>query len=277
MPKYDKTKSIKPDVIKQKHHVSQDNYKTSVEQFYGDGQHSAPVGDTPFQPPIMTHLEMISDAGSVEERAHVMSYLQQSYGNRYVQRLLKSRTLQAKLTISDPNDVYEQEADRFSDVVQRSTTSVIQLAEGESEDIYADMEPSTEVPDLTKGTVDQVRTAIVNARLQKAIDLILTEVQDSKMPNLSKCQPPTIEYDTVELKAGHTSCVYYPDDNTVGSIRVTLGKQAFATVSYLYSTMMHEYEHVDQYLADPKGAATNPGMGDFISYTWEIYHAQEPV
>jgi hypothetical protein len=230
----------------------------------------------------MAHIEMLSEATSVEERAKVMSHLQQSYGNKYVLRLLNFRTSQTKLVISDTNDTYKQEADRFSDVVQHRKTSAIQLVdgddpyeEGEAEDIYAEMEPSTEVPDLTKGTVDQVRTAIVNVNLQKAIDLILAEVQDSKMPNLSQCQPPTIEYDAAFPYAGCTNCAYYPDDNTVGSIRVTVGKKAFATVSYLYSTMMHEYEHVNGYLTDPKSTRANPGMTEFIAYSWEIYHAQE--
>jgi hypothetical protein len=280
--KHDKVSSKKPDATEQKSHISQDNYKTSVEQFFSGGQHSAPAGDTPFQPPIMAHLEMLSEATSVEERAKVMSHLQQSYGNRYVLRLLNSKILQSKLPISDPNNVYEQEADRFSDIVQHSKTSAIQKVDGddpyeesEVEDIYAEMEPSTEVPDLTKGTVDQVRSAIVNTRLQDAIDLILTEVQDSKMPNLSQCQPPTIEYDAAFPYAGCTNCAYHPEDNTVESIRVTVGKKAFATVSYLYSTMMHEYQHVNGYLTDPKSTRANSGMTEFIAYSWEIYHAQE--
>jgi hypothetical protein len=41
-------------------------------------------------------------------------YLQRTIGNRAVQRLIKSRALQAKLGISQPNDMYEQEADRIA-------------------------------------------------------------------------------------------------------------------------------------------------------------------
>ena len=40
-------------------------------------------------------------------------------GNHYLQRLLQSRMLQAKLTVSDPGDAFEQEADRVADRVMR--------------------------------------------------------------------------------------------------------------------------------------------------------------
>jgi Domain of unknown function (DUF4157) len=43
--------------------------------------------------------------------------LQRSHGNQYVQRLLRSRRMQAKLTISEPGDQYEQEADRVAETV----------------------------------------------------------------------------------------------------------------------------------------------------------------
>jgi len=46
-------------------------------------------------------------------------HLQQILGNQAVQRLLESSTIQAKLTISQPNDIYEQEADRVADQVMQ--------------------------------------------------------------------------------------------------------------------------------------------------------------
>ena len=45
--------------------------------------------------------------------------LAQRLGNHYLQRLLQSRVLQAKLTVSDPGDPFEQEADRVADQVMR--------------------------------------------------------------------------------------------------------------------------------------------------------------
>ena len=45
-------------------------------------------------------------------------------GNHYLQRLLQSRVLQAKLTVSDPGDAFEQEADRVADQVSGSAGSL---------------------------------------------------------------------------------------------------------------------------------------------------------
>ncbi|HWQ48747.1 MAG TPA: DUF4157 domain-containing protein [Methanosarcina sp.] len=47
-------------------------------------------------------------------------------GNQAVQRLIKSGALQAKLKISQPNDIYEQEADRVSEKVMRMPDPEIQ-------------------------------------------------------------------------------------------------------------------------------------------------------
>ncbi len=46
-------------------------------------------------------------------------HLQQTAGNQVVQRLIKSGTLQAKLRIGQPADMYEQEADRVAEQVMR--------------------------------------------------------------------------------------------------------------------------------------------------------------
>ncbi len=54
---------------------------------------------------------------------HPILQLQQTVGNQAVQRLLRSRTIQAKLTISQPGDAYEQEADRVAEHVVRMPTS----------------------------------------------------------------------------------------------------------------------------------------------------------
>jgi len=48
-----------------------------------------------------------------------LTVLQNTIGNRAVQRLFKSGFLQAKLSIGQPDDIYEQEADRVADEVMR--------------------------------------------------------------------------------------------------------------------------------------------------------------
>ncbi len=54
---------------------------------------------------------------SINSPAHRIQYLQRTYGNQAIQRLLKSAALQAKLKIGQPGDIYEQEADRVAEYV----------------------------------------------------------------------------------------------------------------------------------------------------------------
>ena len=54
---------------------------------------------------------------SVDTRIEHILFLQRTAGNQAVQRLIKSGALQAKLSIGQPGDVYEQEVDRVADEV----------------------------------------------------------------------------------------------------------------------------------------------------------------
>ena len=51
---------------------------------------------------------------------------QRTIGNQTVQRLFKSGVIQAKLKIGQPNDIYEQEADRVAEQVMRMPVPSIQ-------------------------------------------------------------------------------------------------------------------------------------------------------
>lgn len=53
-------------------------------------------------------------------------HLQRTIGNQTVQRLFKSGVIQAKLKIGQPNDVYEQEANRVAAQVMRMSEPTIQ-------------------------------------------------------------------------------------------------------------------------------------------------------
>jgi len=58
-------------------------------------------------------------APSLQGGIHPILQLQRTIGNRAVNRLLQSRTLQAKLTVSQPGDIYERKADRSADEAMR--------------------------------------------------------------------------------------------------------------------------------------------------------------
>src|SRR5262245_36942462 len=55
-------------------------------------------------------------------------------GNHHMQQLLSSRHIQAKLTVSDPHDAYEREADSVADQVMRMPASQIQRKCSQCED-----------------------------------------------------------------------------------------------------------------------------------------------
>jgi len=54
--------------------------------------------------------------------------LQRTRGNRFTQQLLRSRVIQAKLTVSQPDDEYEHEADYVADQVMRMPEGKIEAA-----------------------------------------------------------------------------------------------------------------------------------------------------
>ena len=74
---------------------------------------------------------------------------------------------------------------------------------------------------------------------------------------------------------GLTSWKYWPRTNKVTAIWVQIGNEAFVNVAWLYSSMAHEYQHVNQALADPKTTEENEPMAEFSAYTWEAFHATE--
>jgi len=61
-------------------------------------------------------------------------YLQRTIGNQAVQRMVRSGVLQAKLSIGQPGDVYEQEADRVADAVIRMPEPGVQRQVDEEEE-----------------------------------------------------------------------------------------------------------------------------------------------
>ena len=61
-------------------------------------------------------------------------HLQRTAGNRAVQKLFSSGALQTKLRIGQPNDKYEQEADRVADEVMRMPEPQVQRRSKEEEE-----------------------------------------------------------------------------------------------------------------------------------------------
>jgi hypothetical protein len=124
----------KQDDVDQKHRVRQPEAESSFDRYLAYEQGTSPVTETPFRPQVDRHAALLAAAQSNERRANLAINLQQTYGNRYVQRLLNSMAVQAKLTVNAPNDIYEQEADRVADTVTRALVTQAQRQEEEEEE-----------------------------------------------------------------------------------------------------------------------------------------------
>ncbi len=68
------------------------------------------LGNTPFNPPVQRHVALLSGASS-EQRVTISRKLQQTYGNRYVQRLSESIMERTKAAVdtADSGEVHQTE------------------------------------------------------------------------------------------------------------------------------------------------------------------------
>ncbi len=64
---------------------------------------------------------------SISSPVDQILFLQKTIGNQSVQRLFKSGYIQAKLKIGQPNDIYEQEADKVADQIMKIPYPAVQL------------------------------------------------------------------------------------------------------------------------------------------------------
>lgn len=136
------------------------------------------VGDSAMELPVERHATLLSDPRfshpvNAVQRARLVNGLQHSYGNTYVQRLLKSRTVQPKLTVTDPDDEHEKQADRVAEQsVGVGTDATPQAIAHQLETVVA------RAPDpLTKAQVIKWNANVV-APIHKAIAAMLASPPD---------------------------------------------------------------------------------------------------
>jgi len=102
----------KLDDKEQKRHLKGEEHQPSSEMSLASDTGRL-IGDTTFNPPVERHTALLSKASS-EQKVIIARQLQQAYGNSYVQRLVQSMNVQAKLTVNRPGD-----ADRVADMVAK--------------------------------------------------------------------------------------------------------------------------------------------------------------
>jgi len=72
----------------------------------------------------------IKETALADATVHPILQLHQAVGNQAVQRALRLRPIQTKLTVNHAGDIYEQEADRVADLVMRMPAPIVQRACG---------------------------------------------------------------------------------------------------------------------------------------------------
>ena len=86
---------------------------------------------------------------------HILS-LQRTIGNQAVQRLFNSGVIQAKLKIGQPNDIYEQEADRVAEQVMRMPVPQLRRQPEEEEEELIQTKPlAKQITPLIQSQVEE--------------------------------------------------------------------------------------------------------------------------
>jgi len=221
--------------------------------------------DFQVEPSADRHAVLLANAHSDKQRAHLVIQLQQSYGNAYVQRLLSSKAMQAKLTVNPPDDQYEREADRVADVVAQTSVSEVQRQPEEEEEeeplqakaisqIQRQLEEEEEEEIQTKAVGSQSLT--VSEHLEAQID----EARGSGQPLDEQIRA------SLESQLGHDfSQVRIHTDAKADTLSRQLDAEAFTTGHHVFfkegayqpdsergkGLIAHELTHVVQQEAAP--------------------------
>ena len=91
--------------------------------------------------------------------------LQRTIGNQAVQRLFKSGVIQTKLKIDQPNDIYDQEADRVANQVMRMPEPQVQRQEEEKEEDLIQTKPLAEqITPLVQRQVEEEEEEVLQTK-----------------------------------------------------------------------------------------------------------------
>jgi hypothetical protein len=166
----------KPESVEQKGRVRGRNSNEPDREPEGRNTENTQA-ETPFFPSMEEHIAVLNRIPFAAQKEAFLLRLHQTYGSRYVHRLLETVNVRAKLTVSDPNDVYEQEADRVADQVTRSIKNRAQrlIPEEEEEILQGKSSIRRQTPEeeeLLQGKLDvQRQTPEEEELLQGKLDV----------------------------------------------------------------------------------------------------------
>ena len=154
------------------------------------------------------HAATLSRIPFTAQRQEYIMRLNNTYGLRYVQRLLESVNAQAKLSVSDPGDIYEQEADKVADEVTQKINIQAQRQE-EEEEIQAKRQEEEEemiqaMPDLQRQEIPEEEEMLQGKLdIQRQEELEEEELLQAKL-DIQKQEIPE-EEELVQMKRDENS------------------------------------------------------------------------
>ena len=153
--------------------------------------------------------------------------LQQTYGNRYVQRIM--RGVQAKLVVNPPDDVYEREADRVAEAVTKAPGSDVQRqAEPEEEELI-----QTEISGIQRKEEEEEEEEepIQTKRAERQSNIVSRDLESGINAARGTGQPLSDSVrSSLEPRLGHDfSQVHIHADARADELSQQLGAKAFTT------------------------------------------------
>jgi len=164
--------------------------------------------------------------------AETVLNLQQTYGNRYVQRVMGK--VQTKLIVNPPDDQYEKEADRVADAVTRTSTSNVQRQEkGPAEEGLittkraSAIQRQAEEPEEEEEEEEPIQAKAVGSRAMEVSAGLEADINAARGGGESL---PSSVRGSLEPQLGHDfSKVHIHADATADKLSRQLGARAFTS------------------------------------------------
>jgi len=207
--------------------------------------------------------------------------------------------IQTKLEIGPANGRYEREADRVADAVMRTKATVPQVpavTSISSTTAVLQRSPSRVIPDLEDTTVDEMSRllplAIADRLRQELINMIVADrrrkganfgIMVGGAPRYVSAYPAVLLRQGLSPNAnGVTVASNSPPVNPANQPLVLIGPMALGTsrdplnhrLVRLYSTIMHEYQHVLQRLHPARARAMTEHQREVEAFFWEIENSR---
>ena len=241
-----------------------------------------------FEPQANRHAALLSKAASDEHRASLAARLQHAYGNAYVQRLVGSLGVQAKMTVNPPGDVYEQEADRVARAVTGGMASDVQRQETPEEEdlLQAKMDGGLQRQEMPEEEELQMRPDTAAVQLPKELEGRIEAARGGGEPLAEASRA------SLEPQLGHDfSEVRVHADGEAEALSRELSAEAFTTGGHIFfgegayqpdstagrGLLAHELAHVVQQSAEPMIQRVKPTSAPPAPETMETTATQSPV